>query len=278
MNRFDLYELCVQSPAMQARFLRALTRGLQTAPADDPRHDLVLAEDFAGSASIARAWAALGPGHRAIIIDRDAEPLEHARARACEHLGTAFDQLEFRCRDVLHAAPHNGPEADVLAAFNFAVCELHERADLLLYLRHARRRLRPGGIAAFDLYLGASAFIPGEAEQVIPGPDGPVRYTWEQRAADPLTGRVLNAIHFDLPNGRRLRDVFVYDWRLWSVPELRDAMAEAGFTSTEVHAGYGDAIDEAGDPHPRPIVDPDELDPDNAVVYVVGRIDPSDGA
>lgn len=31
-----------------------------------------------------------------------------------------------------------------------------------------------------------------------------------------------------------IEDAFVYRWRLWSVPELREAMLEAGFASTEV--------------------------------------------
>jgi len=61
---------------------------------------------------------------------------------------------------------------------------------------------------------------------------------WEQREFDPCTARAVNAMHFRVERDgeivQSLEDAFVYSWRLWSVPELRDAMTEAGFTATEV--------------------------------------------
>jgi hypothetical protein len=32
-----------------------------------------------------------------------------------------------------------------------------------------------------------------------------------------------------------MRRAFSYDWRLWSIPELRDLLAEIGFSETEVY-------------------------------------------
>jgi hypothetical protein len=37
-------------------------------------------------------------------------------------------------------------------------------------------------------------------------------------------------------DGEIVEDAFVYRWRLWSAPELRDAMAEAGFEETGARA------------------------------------------
>ena len=36
-------------------------------------------------------------------------------------------------------------------------------------------------------------------------------------------------------DGSKLRRAFVYDWRLWTLPELQELMLEAGFKSTEVY-------------------------------------------
>ena len=36
-------------------------------------------------------------------------------------------------------------------------------------------------------------------------------------------------------DGTRLRRAFRYEWRLWTVPEIRELLAEAGFTHTEVY-------------------------------------------
>jgi hypothetical protein len=45
----------------------------------------------------------------------------------------------------------------------------------------------------------------------------------------------VNFIHFEFPDGSRMRRAFRYEWRLWSLPELRDLLAEAGFSASEVY-------------------------------------------
>lgn len=258
LNRFDLYELAVQAPDTQATFLRALH-------GQTPR---ILREDFCGPASIARAWIALNPAHRAIGVDRDPEPLDHARARLTAASGGALERCELVVADVLAC----DTPADIIAAFNFAAGELPDRAALVAYLRHARSALLPGGLLALDLYGGPQAYEIGRLATDIPSEAGPIRYVWEQRRADPLTGRVVNAMHFRMPDGRQLRNAFVYHWRLWSVPEMRDAMMDAGFASTAVHLSYGEGLDEEGQPLPTPHEPDDDVDGDY-VAYVIARVD-----
>lgn len=255
-TRFDLYEWCVQAPEMQARFLRALHAGR-------PR---VLVEDFCGPASIARAWALLDPRLTSAGIDVDPEPLAHAALRAKEQ---GIPPARFRAvrSDVLRVTRR----ADMIAAFNFAVCEIHKRDRLIAYLRRVARRLRPRGAFACDLYAGRDAFTTSSTTRRIRTAHGTVGYTWQQRAADPLTAIVENAIHFRLPNGRTIRNAFEYRWRLWSIAELREAMHEAGFASTEVHLSYGEAIDGEGNPIPI-AAQPGDLPDDNFVAYVIGRV------
>lgn len=282
VNRYDLYEMAVQSPALEAAFLRAVHGG-------EPR---VLGEDFCGPASVARAWCASDPEATAVGVDLDEEPLEHARARVEEHdlsheppIGK---RLTLRCRDVLEARD----KADVIAALNFAACELHQRRWLVSYLRAALSRLKTGGVIVCDLYAGAGAWTLGVTEKPVPTESGVVRYLWEQRAADPFDARVTNAIHFVLPGrgsekSRTYSDAFVYDWRLWSAPELRDAMREAGFAQTEVYTSYGDAVDEAGNLYVSAAATDDEAmhpddiaelaESDDCVVYVVGRVNRREG-
>lgn len=265
INCFDLYEIAVQCPPIEARFLEAV-HGLQ------PR---VLGEDFAGPAAISRAWLELGDDRSAIASDIDDLPLRHAVRRIVEARGEgAAQRLTIRVRDALEV----GDRADVIAALNFAACELHRRDRLLSYFRNCLFRLETGGVLVCDLYGGVDAMLPGQSEQTIETDEGEIIYIWEQIEADPTTSRVRNAIHFVLPSGQRIDGAFHYDWRLWSPAELRDAMREAGFRSTEVYAHYGDAMDENGHLLVQPIsVDgQDELDipnlDDQWVLYIVGRV------
>jgi len=97
---------------------------------------------------------------------------------------------------------------------------------------------------------------------------------WQQIEASPLTARVRNAMHFQVKargaKARTLENAFEYDWRLWTVPELTDAITEAGFASVEVYDRLGDALDGDGNLYVKPIDDglPSEV---SFVVYVVGR-------
>jgi SAM-dependent methyltransferase len=255
-DRHALYELCAQNPARDARMLRALHAG-------EPR---VLGEDFSGTGAISRAWAGLFPGARAVAVDHDPEVL--ARARGAPGVKAV-------CADVMRVRER----VDVIGVLNFSICELHDRARLVAYLAHARARLRRAGVFVADIYDGSDAFATGVVSQRVRlpgrGPARFVRYQWEQRHADPTTGRVVNAMHFTLPPTasrprERLQDAFVYDWRLWSVPELRDAMAEAGYAATEVFARTADATDADGNLYASPVQDARELG-DSFAAYVVGR-------
>lgn len=269
-NRYDLYEAAVQDPPREAAFLRAVHGG-------DPT---VLAEDFSGPASICRAWIAMHQAHRAIATDLDREPLQHALRRLGGSQGAeAIDRLDVQCRDVLEAEG----TPDIIAALNFAACELHRRERLVTYLRHAQFRLSTGGVLVLDTYGGPDAFEPGVTPCTVETEHGELLYEWEQVEANPFTARVRNAMHFTLPNGEVRRNAFEYDWRLWSVPELREAMREAGFGSTQVYTALGDAMTGEGELLVSPVSDdtepedewsigPDLDEESGYVAYVVGRV------
>jgi hypothetical protein len=222
----------------------------------------VLREDFCGSGGVCRAWAAQGPGFRAIGVDHDRDPLARLRGMA---------RVKAVRADVLDC----GLRADIISATNFPIGYWHTRRALVRYLRLTRTRLNRRGVFVCDTYGGASAFEPGSTRRDFwPGGGVRVRYTWEQREADPLTGLVLDVIHFRADkDGEVIADLpeaFVYRWRLWSITELRDA-DEAGFASSEVYADLADAVDSDGRLYVRPVGSPAELGPDYIVCLAARR-------
>lgn len=256
VDRHELYELCVQAPARLVALLQAIHGG-------EPR---VLGEDFCGTAALSRAWVDTIEDGRAIAVDRD----PHVLARV-----KASPRIEVILADVRTATTLERHPVDVLFTGNFSIGELHARADLATYLHRSLARLKPRGVFVCDTYGGASAYRTGAVERWHYARDGArVRYTWEQREADPLTGLVVNALHFRVENpGERgeiveeITDAFVYRWRLWSAPELRDALIEAGFVSTEVYQDLPDS----GGTQVRPVTDPGALR-ESFIVCIAGRI------
>jgi SAM-dependent methyltransferase len=231
---------------------------LEAAHGGRPR---VLREDFSGAGAICRAWVGSARGRRAIAVDRDPEPL--ARLRGARGVRAVR-------ADVMAC----GAKADVIAAVNFPLGYFFERPNLVAYLRACRGRLNPGGVLVADVYGGRSAFDLGTFPARFVLADGtPVAYEWEHRAADALTARVTDVIHFRVGRGRRavsMRDAFVYEWRLWSIPELRDACAEAGLGEFCVYDRGSAARDHAGRLHLAPVEHGSRLE-ESWVAYVAVR-------
>ncbi|MCL4222311.1 MAG: hypothetical protein KJZ65_13180 [Phycisphaerales bacterium] len=252
MDCHDLYERCVQSPVHLVPLLRAI----------HGREPRVLGEDFAGTAALSCRWVQDIPDGRAIAVDLDAGALaRHGRD----------DRIERIVADVRAGAG----EVDVLFVGNFSIGYMHTRGELVSYLRHARSRLHPGGVFVCDTYGGESSFLTGHVHRYHNLPDGRrVRYTWEQRFANPLTGMVTDVLHFRVEKGGVIEDefpeAFVYEWRLWAVPELCDAMTDAGFARTEVFQKLPDAEDDEGNIYIEPVRDPEELE-DSFIVLVAAR-------
>lgn len=255
-DKHDLYELCVQSPAYLVPMLRAIHGG-------DP---VMLGEDFAGTAALSYLWAESSRTARAVAVDLDESALMRRpdNPRVTRIVG-----------DVRSAADSGEHACDALFVGNFSIGYLHTRAELVDYLRRARARLNTGGVFVCDTYGGESAFLTGHVHRDHFAPDGRrIRYTWEQRDANALTGMVTDVLHFQVDRAGMVEleipEAFVYRWRLWSVPELRDAMGEAGFGATEVYDKTPDATDEEGNAYMLPVSGDGDVE-DSFIVCVAAR-------
>ena len=250
MDKYELYTLCVQDPPRYVRFLEAI----------HGRKPLVLRDDFAGAGAIAMAWAKSNLRRRAIAVDSDFEPLKRAK-----HPRVKLEIVD---------AGKSKAVADIITSLNFGVCELHTRRELVAYLKNALKTLKPGGVLVCDLYGGGDAFETLRSSQKHRGPRGEaVTYTWEQAESDQVTMMVRNFIHFRVVyKGKTqiLKRAFSYHWRLWSIPELREAMMEAGFELTLVYDRLGSAIDQDGTLLVEPLMPGEPLD-ETWVAYCVGR-------
>ena len=257
-DRFDCYELCVQSPRHVTAFLRAVHGG-------EPQ---VLREDFCGTAALSRCWAREALDRRddarAVAVDLDEESIARAAARVRD------EGLAERVSLVVGDATAADHAADAIFVGNFSIGYIHRRRALVDYLRACRARLKRG-VFVCDTYGGAGAFRLGSLTRRHPGRGREIiHYHWAHENADALTGMVTNSISFRVElDGEIVAEMpraFEYRWRLWSIAELREAMEEAGFASSEVYADINVTPREK----PAPVRNAAELGED-WIVCVVGR-------
>jgi SAM-dependent methyltransferase len=223
-DRHALYQRAVQTPDVDAAFLDRLYRRIVGEPA------MVFREDFCGTAALSCAWVGLGPGRRAIGVDLDRPTLAWGEAH---NLSQLSDEQRSRLTLVQdNVLSVRRPKADLTCAFNFSYSVFKQRSQMQAYADNAFRSLKPGGLLVIDAWGGSEVQKPHlESRQLKDG----ITYLWDQVAFDPITHDIECRIHFEFRDGRRpLRNAFTYDWRLWTLPELREVMQQAGFEDVHV--------------------------------------------
>jgi hypothetical protein len=111
------------------------------------------------------------------------------------------------------------------------------------YFASARADLARGGLFVLDIYGGPDAMEEESEEREI---EAGFTYVWEQRRYVPATGDYEAHIHFRFPDGSEIKRAFSYDWRLWTLPEVKDALADAGFRRIDSYWEGTDADGESG--------------------------------
>lgn len=121
------------------------------------------------------------------------------------------------------------PARDIICAFNYSCCCLHQRTELLSYFKHVLDSLsRKGGIFVMDLYGGTSSECKLRLQRKFPN----FTYVWEQEEFDIIQRKTRISLHFHLQKQKKkIRHAFSYSWRLWSLPEIKECLEEAGFHS-----------------------------------------------
>ena len=222
-DRHELYELSVQNVEGEVELVQQFFSDLGEGVCTRVR------EDFCGTGQFSAAWAKSASERTAIGIDLDAEVLQWGRTKLEDRLDEdSQKRVELVEGDVLKIT---GDPVDAVLATNFSYYLFKTRSELKNYFSAARNHLRPGGIFIMDAYGGSESFEEQEEERDL---DGFV-YVWDQNHYNPITGDVVNHIHFRFPDGTEMNKAFTYEWRLWTLPELQEILREAGFRSVHVY-------------------------------------------
>ena len=222
-DKYELYQLAVQSPEADVDFLRDTFKRIRRRKA---RH---LREDFCGTALLSTEWVRDNKKNTAEGFDNDPECLEWGSEHNLGPLGKDASRVTLHLGDVRE---RGDVRPDIRVAFNFSFNILQAREELLAYFRLARKELAEGGIFAIDVHGGTEASDEVEEAKDI---DEGFTYIWDQAEYQPVTGRQQCYIHFEFKDGSRLDRAFSYVWRLWSMPELVDLLREAGFARVECY-------------------------------------------
>jgi len=244
VDKYHLYEAAVQSPEVHVDWILGAWNDLKRTQAPP----ILLREDFCGTFAISCEWVKRGKKHQALGLDLDPEPLAWGKKRSVQLLSASErKRLETKLQNVQSVTR---PAADIIFAGNFSFYIFHQRPELMKYFRAARASLKPQGLFLLEMAGGPGMIEPVKERKTVKIHGvGSFQYTWHQKSFDPIQRRATYGIHFKDPKGKKIEDAFVYDWRLWTIPEVRDVLVESGFSKvhvywerTEGETGTGDYV------------------------------------
>jgi hypothetical protein len=222
-DKYAYYRRAVQAPDSDVVFLRDTYKELRK---KDPQ---VLREDFCGTFSICCEWVKLNRNHQAVGIDLDPEPIQYGYENYLPKLQpTQQARVKILRENVLSPGL---PRADIISAMNFSYYIFKERGLMKSYFENCFSALKKDGLLLVDCFGGSRCQIANE--EITDRKD--FNYYWDQVNFDPITNHATFHIHFKPKGGRKIEKVFTYDWRMWTIPELREMMHEVGFRKTHVY-------------------------------------------
>ena len=221
-DRHQLYQASVQAPefevALTTRFFKRRVG----------RKPLTLREDFCGTALLCTEWVKSDPKRSALGVDLEPSVLAWGE----EHLVRALDPAVAARMDLVEAnvLDSHPDRHDIVVALNYSYFCFKTRPLVRQYFETVRSHLNDDGLFFLDLFGGWEAQQELSEKREVDG----FRYIWHQAKFNPITADFLAHIHFRFPDGSKMKKAFTYDWRLWTLPELRELLEEAGFEHVEV--------------------------------------------
>ena len=221
-DKYKLYTKAVQSPEGDVEFLRDTYKEIKG------KVPKILREDFCGTFALSSQWVKLHKNHQAYGVDLDPEPMEYGKANYFRKLSPEQQKrLHLIEGDVLRVEL---PKADLTAALNFSYFLFKTRAQLKEYFQRVYESLNKDGIFLVDVFGGGQCHD-AIVDKIV---HKNFTYYWDQTGYDPVSNEALFYIHFKV-GSKKIEKVFTYDWRIWSIPEVREIMTEVGFKKTYIY-------------------------------------------
>lgn len=225
-TKFELYEMTVQDAKHDAEILEDIYRLVRK---KKPRS---LREDFCGSFAVASEWVKRSNQNQAWALDIDSVPLDYGRQK---HLSSLNQSQKSRLHILQQSVISKTRPVDMVCACNFSYWIFKQRNLMLKYFRKVRESLKKDGLFLLD-FVGGPEMLQLHRDRDVFG-RGSKKYTyiWKQESFNPLTHDSFFSISFKLANGKTYPKAFTYDWRTWTMPELKDLLLDAGFKDVSVY-------------------------------------------
>lgn len=236
-DKFKLYQKSVQNADHEVEFFEQVYRE------EYDRSPKTLREDFCGTFAVCCEWVKSHKQRTATGVDLCPKTLKWGKQNNLSQLKKSQQKrVTILEQDV---RKKNESKVDVLAAQNFSFWIFKKRKEVTNYFKIAHANLKKRGVFVMDMMGGGACYAEGHVDKrpIKKGKRG-FKYHWEQAEFNPITADCSFYISFKFADGSKMKRAFEYHWRFWTIPEVREMLADAGFRKSHV---YWEQEDENGE-------------------------------
>lgn len=231
----SMYQQAVQCVEAEIDFVEQTYLDIRGNPAR------FLREDFSGTGQTSGEWLKRHPENKAWAVDLDASVQDWGQQNVLSELENP-QNLKYILSDVRSS---NVKNMDIVLAMNFSYFLFMSRAEMKDYFVSVKESLESTGVFFLDAFGGYEAAKELTEERECDG----FTYIWEQHSFNPINSEMQCYIHFKTDDGQKFDRAFSYYWRLWTLPELKELLLEAGFGQVDIYwegtdedTGEGDGV------------------------------------
>lgn len=236
IDKHALYLASVQDPLSDVVRISLIYKQL------NGKEALSFREDFAGTFALSCSWVQSKKSRSAIAIELEKDVLDYGIKNYYPNLSDSErKRLEYFCKNSISKSR----SVDICVAFNYSYCLIHTRVELVEYFKAVKNSLNKGGLLFLDIFGGSESEIPEVQEREVNNNDqiAPFYFEFVREDFNPISRKSHYHINFKYHSGIEILRAFEYHFRMWSIPEVRDCMTEAGFSQSYV---YWEGFDEEG--------------------------------
>jgi SAM-dependent methyltransferase len=227
-SKYELYEASVQDSEGEIHFFQ---RAFQAAFGKKP---VTVREDFCSTFLNSITWVKKNKENVALAVDINPTPLDYGKKNHFPTLKPEqLERIHLFQANVLNVKTR---PVDLITISNFSICFIKEREKMLEYFKNCYKNLKNKGAVIFDLLGGEELADKQEDKTPFKLPDGTkATYFWEHDGFNPINHEAKFYIHYQVKGQKKMKRVFSYNWRMWSLPEFTDLLKEAGFSDVQIY-------------------------------------------
>jgi len=223
INKYDLYQKSVQNVKIEVEFFRKCFRMIYNKVATSFR------EDFCGTGLLSCEWVKNNVMNSAVGLDIDPEALAWGIENNVNNLNSGSNRIQLINHNVLD--PYNEKEKfEIICSLNYSHFLLTKRKEILTYFNNVYKSLDSKGIFILDFYGGSHIYEDHKYQQE----KSQHFYQFSGKQMNILNNQSKCSLNFKI-NKNKFTPHFTFNFRIYSILEMRDTLEEVGFKKFKLH-------------------------------------------